>query len=122
MRSEHFSPLRRITFIGQYVLPPKVQAAIFRHLAQEPGMTINPDALNIDGRPAIGLGRILEGYLSQELLFDKQTYAFIGERLVAIQDHVTHGNDGDAVSHKSDVDRQAIYSKMIIVDRPGDTR
>jgi hypothetical protein len=109
-------------FIGQYVLPPKVQAAIFRHLAHEPGMTINPDAVNIDGRPAIGLGRILEGYLSQELLFDKQSYAFIGERLVAIKDHVTHGDDSDLVSHKGDVFRQVIYSKMIIVNQPGDTK
>lgn len=109
-------------FIGQYVLPPKVQAAIFRHLAHEPGMTINPDALNVDGRPAIGLGRLLEGYLSQELLFDKQSYAFIGERLVAVKDHVTHGDDGDAVSHKGDVFRQVIYSKMIIVDHAGDTK
>jgi hypothetical protein len=109
-------------FIGQYVVPPNVQAAIFRHLAQAPGMTINPDAVNIDGRPAVGLGRIIEGYLSQELLFDKQTYQFIGERLVAIKDHVTHGDDGDSVSTRGDVYRQVIYSKMIIVDHPGDTQ
>jgi hypothetical protein len=109
-------------FIGQYVVPPNVQAAIFRHLARDPGMTINPDAVNIDGHPAIGLGRILEGYLSQELLFDKQTYAFIGERLVAIKDHVTHGDDMDLVSHKGDVFRQVVYAKMIIVDHAGDTR
>ena len=110
------------SFIGQYVVPPNVQAAIYRHLAQAPGMTINPDAVNIDGRPAVGLGRTIEGYLSQELLFDKQTYQFIGERMVAIKDHVTHGDDGDLVSHRGDVYRQVIYSKMVIVDRPGDTR
>ncbi|MDG6105025.1 hypothetical protein Daura_33070 [Dactylosporangium aurantiacum] len=109
-------------FVGQYVVPPNVQAAIFRHLAQSPGMTLNPDAVNIDGRPAVGLGRILEGYLSQELLFDKETYQFIGERLVAIKDHVTHGDDGDLVSHRGDVYRQAIYAKLIIVDKPGDTQ
>lgn len=109
-------------FIGQYVVPPNVQAAIYRHLAQTPGMMVNPDAVNIDGRPAVGLGRIIEGYLSQELLFDKQTYQFIGERMVAIKDHVTHGDDGDRVSHRGDVYRQAIYSKMIVVDRPGDTQ
>ncbi|WP_432995744.1 CU044_5270 family protein [Dactylosporangium sp. CA-233914] len=109
-------------FIGQYVVPPNVQAAIFRHLARKPEMTVNPDAVNIDGRPAVGLGRIIEGYLSQELLFDKQTYQFIGERMVAIKDHVTHGDDGDAVIHRGDVYRQIIYAKMIIVDRPGDTR
>jgi hypothetical protein len=109
-------------FIGQYVVPPNVQAAIFRHLARTPGMTVNPDAVNIDGRPAVGLGRTIEGYLSQELLFDKQTYQFIGERMVAVQDHVTHGDDGDAVSHRGDVYRQVIYATMTIVDRPGDTR
>jgi len=108
--------------IGQYVLPPKVQAAIFRYLAQQPDMRLNPDAVNIDGRPAIGLGRVLEGYLSQELLFDQQTYALIGERVVAIADHVTHGDDADLVSHKGDVYRQVIYTKMIIVNRAGDTQ
>ena len=109
-------------FIGQYVVPPNVQAAIFRHLAQMPGMTLNPDSVNIDGRPAVGLGRIVEGYLSQELLFDKQTYQLIGERLVAIKDHVTHGEDGDVFRHKGDVFRQILYAKMIIVDQPGETQ
>jgi hypothetical protein len=109
-------------FVGQYVVPPNVQAAIFRHLAQTPGMTINPDAVNIDGRPAVGLGRIIEGYLSQELLFDKQTYQLLGERLVAVKDHVSHGDDSDHVSVRGDVYRQVIYATMAIVDRPGDTR
>ena len=44
--------------IGQYVLPPAVKAAMFRYLAGQPGMKLNPDAVNLDGRPAIGLGRI----------------------------------------------------------------
>jgi len=101
-------------FIGQYVLPPNVQAAIFRYLARQPGMVVNSDAVNIDGRPAIGLARVLEGYLTEELLFDKHTYAFIGERMVAVKDHDT--------AHKGDVFVQNIYTKMIIVDHAGDTR
>jgi hypothetical protein len=106
---------------GQYVLPPNVQAAIFRYLAQQPGMKVNPDAVNLDGHPAIGLGRVVEGYLSQELLFDKQTYALIGERVIAIADHVNRGDDGTSYTHKGDLYRQVIYSKMVIVDKPGDT-
>ncbi|WP_433363575.1 hypothetical protein ACQPZX_32390 [Actinoplanes sp. CA-142083] len=101
---------------GQYVLPPEVKAAIFRYLAQQPGMTVNPDAVNLDGHPAIGLGRVMEGYLSQELLFDKQTYTLIGERLIAVKDESGRG-DG----RKGDLYRQVIYRKMAIVDRPGDT-
>jgi hypothetical protein len=101
---------------GQYVLPPDVKAAIFRHLAQQPGMKVNPDAINLDGRPAVGLGRVVEGYLSQELLFDKQTYTLIGERLIAIKDERGAG-DG----RKGDLYRQVIYRKAAIVDRPGET-
>jgi hypothetical protein len=106
---------------GQYVLPPTVQAAVFRYLAQQPGMKVNTDAENLDGQPAIGLGRVIEGYLSQELLFDKQTYALIGERLVAIADHVNRGDDGTSYTKKGDLFRQVMYRKLIIVDEPGAT-
>jgi len=106
---------------GQYVLPPAVKAAVYRYLAGQPGMKVNPAAVNIDGRPAIGLGRVVDGYLAQELLFDKQTYALVGERLIAIAEHTTHADDGTVVTHKGDLFRQVIYSKLIIVDRPGDT-
>jgi hypothetical protein len=80
--------------LGQYVLPPEVEAAFFRALARREGTGLNPDAVNIDGRPAVGLGYIEEDYLSVELLFDKETYQLIGERLVAIVDHTNVGDDG----------------------------
>ncbi|MEU4222614.1 hypothetical protein, partial [Actinoplanes sp. NPDC026623] len=107
--------------VGQYVLPPVIQAAFFRYFAQEPGMKINPDAVSIDGRPAIGMGRILEGYLSQELLFDKETYELIGDRLIAVDDETKEFDDGASVTRKGDLLRQVIYTKMAIVDKLGDT-
>ncbi|GIM92133.1 CU044_5270 family protein [Paractinoplanes toevensis] len=101
---------------GTYVLPPNVKAAIYRYLAQQPGMKVNPDAVNLDGRPAIGLGRIEEGYLSRQLLFDPKTYTLIGDRLVAVNDEKA-GGDGK----KGDLYRQVIYTRMAIVDKLGDT-
>ncbi|MCO8274894.1 CU044_5270 family protein [Actinoplanes sp. TRM 88003] len=106
---------------GQYVLPPAVQAAVFRYLAQQPGMKVNTDARNLDGRPAIGLGRVVEGYLSQELLFDKQTYALIGDRLIAVADHTNRADDGTTHTKKGDLFRQVMYRKILIVDKPGAT-
>jgi hypothetical protein len=106
---------------GQFALPPDVKAAVFRYLAEQPGMKVNPDAVNIDGRPAIGLGRVVEGYLSQELLFDKETYALIGDREIAVADHTSRGDDGTTAIHKGDLFRQVIYSKLTVVDRAGDT-
>jgi len=108
--------------LGQYVLPPAVQAAVFRTIAQWDGVRLDPDAINLDGRPAIGLGRIQEGYLSQQLLFDKETYALIGERMVAIADHTNVGDDGTSYTKKGDVYRQVIYTKAVIVDKVGDTQ
>jgi len=107
--------------LGQYVLPPNVQAAIFRYLSTLPGMKVSPDAVNIDGRPAIGMGQILEGYLSQELLFDKQTYALIGERLIAVKKHTAKSLDATRNIRKGDLFRQVIYLKMTIVDEAGET-
>ncbi|MEV8518104.1 CU044_5270 family protein [Dactylosporangium sp. NPDC051484] len=107
--------------LGQYVLPPAVEAAMFRAIARGNGVRLNPVAVNIDGRPAIGLGRTIEGYLSQELLFDKATYRLIGERMVAIADHTNVGNDGTSQTHKGDVFRQVTYTASTIVNKVGDT-
>jgi len=110
------------TLLGQYVLPPAVQAAVFRAIAQGEGVRMNPDTVNIDGRPAVGLSLTIEKYLSKELLFDKQTYALIGERLVAIVDHTSVSDDGTSHIRKGDVFRQAVYTASIIVDNVGDTK
>jgi hypothetical protein len=108
--------------LGQYVLPPAVQAAVFRAIARGTDVRLDKDTTNIDGRPAVGLGLTIEGYLSQELLFDKETYELIGERLVAVADHTNVGTDGTSYVHKGDVFRQAVYTASIIVDKIGDTK
>ncbi|MDQ7905157.1 CU044_5270 family protein [Phytohabitans sp. ZYX-F-186] len=108
--------------LSRYVLPPAVEAAVFRAIARQEGVRLNPDAVNIDGRPAVGLGVTVDGYRSQELLFDKQTYALIGERSVAIADHTKVALDGTSHIRKGDLFRQAVYTASIIVDKVGDTR
>lgn len=110
------------TLLGQYVLPPAVQAATFRAIAQSEGVRMNPDALNIDGRPAVGLSLTIEGYLSRELLFDAQTYTLIGERSVAVADHTRASLNGTSHIHKGDVFNQTVYTASIIVDHVGDTK
>jgi hypothetical protein len=109
--------------LGQYVLPPQVEAAIYGALAEAPDVRLNPDAVNIDGRPAIGLGRVIEGYLAQELLFDPSTYRLIGERMVAIADHHnTDENGNDDFTHAGAIFRQVVYTRAVIVAAPGDTQ
>ncbi|WP_433061291.1 hypothetical protein [Dactylosporangium sp. CS-033363] len=109
--------------LGQYVLPPKVEAAFYGALAKGDGVRLNPDAVNLDGRPAIGLGRVEQGFLAQELLFDPATYRLIGEREVAIAErHVTDERGNDDYTRVGDLFRQVIYTKAVIVDKVGDTQ
>ncbi|MFI5912192.1 hypothetical protein [Dactylosporangium sp. NPDC051541] len=114
--------IRLDALLGQYVLPPKVEAAVYGALAQGEGVRLNPDAINVDGRPAIGLGWVEEGYLAKEFLFDPSTYSLIGERSVAIADHHNTDEHGDDdFTPKGALFRQVIYTKAIIVEKVGDT-
>ncbi|MFC7531585.1 CU044_5270 family protein [Actinoplanes sp. GCM10030250] len=105
----------------QQVLPPDVEAAIYRWLARRPGVRVNLDSVNLDGRPAIALTWTVEGYLKKDLLFDPETYALIGDRLVAVKDHVSKGDDGTRRIKAGDVFRLVVRNRAGIVDRPGDT-
>jgi hypothetical protein len=107
--------------LSEYVLPPVVKAAVLRYLAGLPGKRLDAGTVTVDGHRAIIVGWPEEGYLSRELLFDPQTYALVGDRLIATADHTGHGDDGTSVTHKGDLLRQALYHKMIIVDQAGDT-
>ncbi|GAA3265210.1 hypothetical protein Dvina_16505 [Dactylosporangium vinaceum] len=108
--------------LGQYVLPPKVEAAFYGALAQRPGARLNPDAVNVDGRPAIGLGWVEQEFDAHELLFDPATYRVIGERQVAIADrHVTDEHGNDDFTPKGALMRQVVYTKAVIVNNVGDT-
>ncbi|GIJ57816.1 hypothetical protein [Virgisporangium aurantiacum] len=102
------------------VLPPVVEAAIYRWLARQPGVQIDPDAANLDGRPAIALTFHQEDYLRQDMLFDPTTYAMIGERLVAFADHVAESLDATRHIKAGDVFRLQVRGRGGIVDNIGD--
>jgi hypothetical protein len=104
----------------QNVLPPAVEAAIFRWLARQPGVQVDQNSVNLDGRPAIALTFHLEGYLKHDLLFDPQTYALIGDRLVAVADHVNEALDGTTRIKAGDVFRLEVRGRSGIVDKVGD--
>lgn len=67
---------------GQY-LTPRALAALFRAVAQIPGVTVVHNAVTADARRGIAVQRIYKG-ISEQLIFDPVTFAFIGEREVAV--------------------------------------
>jgi hypothetical protein len=51
-----------------------VEAAFFRALGRLSLVTSVPDAVNLDGRPALALARVRDGWLRDEMLLDPKTY------------------------------------------------
>ena len=62
---------------------PAALAAIFRAVAHIPGVTVVHGAVSADGRRGIAVQRVYHG-ISDQLIFDPQTYAVIGEREVVV--------------------------------------
>jgi hypothetical protein len=100
------------------VLPPDLEAAIFRALKRVPGVRL--ETLEVQGRPAYGLGQT-EDWLDEELLLDRETYAYLGERSTVVRDTTIDplkaGNETGEVRRGERVVSERIATA--IVDRPG---
>ncbi|MFG3137109.1 CU044_5270 family protein [Streptomyces sp. NPDC048211] len=72
------------TLSHETLMPPKVAAALYRATAKIPGVVVH-DAVDAAGRHGIAIGREDAGVMEQ-LIFDKKTKTFLGEREVAVRD------------------------------------
>jgi hypothetical protein len=101
------------------VLPPWEEATIYRALAKVPGVTLNKGAVDVEGHPALAVSRVGEGWLREEILLDRKTYALLGERSIAIKDHVGSDDDGSWTIKKGTIGDLTVRLAAGIVDRPG---
>jgi hypothetical protein len=89
---ENVSGLIRYTF-GETYVPPASLAALFEAMADVPGLTVVDDAVDVAGRPGVGVSWTRDGR-TETLVFDRKTHAFLGvtgmDAVVeqAIVDHV----------------------------------
>jgi hypothetical protein len=101
------------------VMPPKLEAAIFRALKQVPGVELT--TVEVLGRPAYSLGQT-EDWLREELLLDRETYTYLGERSTIARDATINplkaGNRTGEVRKGDKV--VATRIETAIVDRPGE--
>jgi hypothetical protein len=105
--------------LRENVLPPALEAAIFRALERLPGVTVR--AVDVLGRPALALGQT-DDWLHQELLLDRATYAYLGQRSTVTRDATIDpqkaGNATGAVRKGSEVVATRVASA--VVDEPGE--
>jgi hypothetical protein len=107
------------TILRDSLLPSRVEAAIYRAMKSIPGVVLVGDTVDVAGRPAVGIGRVQEGWLRVEVLLDRQTYGYLGERSVAIKDHTSKGLDGSFRVKRGTVQIYVVRVAAGVVDEPG---
>jgi hypothetical protein len=101
------------------VVPPDLEAAIFRALKRVPDVIVEP--IEVRGRPALALSQT-EDWLREEVLLDRETYTYLGERSTVVRDATIDplkaGNESGEVRKGDRVVSERIATA--IVDRPGE--
>lgn len=100
------------------VIPPKLEAALYRVLQQLPDVHFETTA-DLAGRTGLGFWRVTQGYLKQELVIDPVTYAFMGYEDIAVTDHAMAGTDGTRYAKKGHVMGWGAVLGIAIVQKPG---
>ncbi|MFI6904437.1 CU044_5270 family protein [Nonomuraea sp. NPDC050394] len=59
---------------------PSVTPELYKIAAEVPGIKLIPETVDAAGRPGIGVAREDGGY-RQEMIFDRETYRYLGDRL-----------------------------------------
>lgn len=99
-------------------LPPAQEAATYRAMAKIPGVGLNRRAVDVQGRPAVAVFFIIEGWLKSEILLDPVTYAYRGHRSIAVKDHTSPASPRWTIK-KGTIESQSARLAAGFVDRPG---
>ncbi|MEV0195904.1 CU044_5270 family protein [Nonomuraea sp. NPDC050691] len=70
--------------LWQTYLPAAQRSALYQALSTFPGITIDEEVQDAAGRKGIGVGFVSPDGLRWELIFDRDTYALLGDRNVVV--------------------------------------
>jgi hypothetical protein len=104
--------------LGRNVLPPELEAAIFRALKRVPGVTV--ETITVLGHRVLSLAQT-EDWLREELFLDPETYAYRGERGTVVHDAVINPEKAGNATGEIEKGHTATSVRLTtaIVDKPG---
>lgn len=106
--------------LRENLLPPGLEAGIFRAMKRIPGVTV--EEVEVSGRRVLALGLHTSDWLYEELLLDPETHAYVGERSTVTRDATIDplkaGNATGEVKKGSQVVVERVATA--IVDQPGE--
>jgi hypothetical protein len=98
--------------VGEQIAPPAVTAALYRAAAKIPGVELLEDSVDASGRHGWGVARTDGAGVRRELVFDRESYEFLGERLVTVK-------AGDFGQPGTVIGQSAVLSRAL-VDKVGE--
>jgi hypothetical protein len=101
------------------VLPPDLEAAIYRALKRVPGVTV--ETIDVGGRPVLVLGQT-EDWLREELLLDPETYAYVGATGTVVRDAIVDPAKAGNATGEIEKGHEVVAERLVtaIVDEPGE--
>ncbi|WP_369248363.1 CU044_5270 family protein [Streptomyces sp. R41] len=93
--------------VSESLLPPDVGAALFRAAAKIPGVVVVPDAVDAAGRHGVAVARV-DGGEREELIFDRETKKYLGERVVAVEDLPSGFKKGQTTGSSAILKREVV--------------
>jgi hypothetical protein len=100
------------------VVPPKLEATLYRILQQLPGVHFENDT-DLAGRHGLGFWNLVEGYIKYEIVIDPTTYHYMGSKEVAVKDHVDTAAPGPTLIKAGQVLNWSALLGDAIVRHPG---
>ncbi|MCX4665293.1 CU044_5270 family protein [Streptomyces sp. NBC_01381] len=89
------------------LMPPKQAAALYLAASKIPGVELIDDSVDAEGRHGVAIAREDQGE-RQELIFDKKTKEFLGERQVAVEDLPSGPKKGDVTGRSAVLERTVV--------------
>ncbi|MBT2419116.1 CU044_5270 family protein [Streptomyces sp. ISL-22] len=89
------------------LMPPAQAAALYRAAARISGVFVIDDAVDAAGRHGVAVARVDRGQRF-ELIFDKKTKEFLGERAVAVEDLPWGFKKGDVTARTAILERAVV--------------
>jgi hypothetical protein len=99
-------------------IPPRLGATMYRVLQSLPGVHFDPTT-DLAGRTGLGLYMVIDGWYKHELVINPATYAFMGDKEVAVTAHKNVSTDGTRYIKKGQVLGWEALLDSAIVSRVG---
>ncbi|MEU6786144.1 CU044_5270 family protein [Nonomuraea angiospora] len=106
------------SLIRESVVRPSLGAALYQVAAGLDGIVLIGDAVDVSGRPGLAVAMDEGNGIRSEMIFDRQTYGYLGERTVVIEDDKVELPSGEHFEKKGAANGVAVLAVDLVPGLP----